>query len=299
MSDEEIIRQLREQAIPDSSVARGKAVEAAVARRASRRSRRPRWYAALAAVLALVAVSPAGQSVAEEVGDLVGIGDPASLPPTEFPSMISRGNAYVLAAGEVPGADQRYEIVVSRGEFPIRPKGQAGDPGGVETCLTVDFPSQSKLGTGEICGGGIQSWGQPDKIEAVSPADLKDKLDRQSRYVISGLAGADIARIEVTYSGQGGERVTAPSDLGIVGPEIQDLIGVRRERGVGYLVAFIPDDGRPLEAPNRPGGLPREAGVLGTLRIDGFNQDGGLVESFDFGRQYRESIEQSNRLEAQ
>src|SRR4051794_31935930 len=88
--------------------------------RSTKRTRLPqstRGKLALAALamLALVGCSltPAGHTVTGKIARLVGIGEPATLPPEAHSDLRHRGQPVVLASGLAPDGS-RYEIVADR-----------------------------------------------------------------------------------------------------------------------------------------------------------------------------------------
>lgn len=297
MNVDEVAVRLREEPLPDAEQAMLKTADRAVAQagRASRSRRRKVMGMGLVAA-ALLALSPPGQSLAESVGELVGIGEPATLPAKEFGDTISRGQPLVLATGTAPGGD-RYEIVVGSAVFAER-KGLPADAGGEKTCLTVDIPKEPSFGTVEFCvdPGDEEFLGSGDVLDGVNYADASGVLAPKARYVFSALLSPEIARVELSYENDEGERVQAPTDVGVVDERIRDLIGT--DDSVAYMVGFVPDDGLgPF--PSLRGGEPgqrSEPGVLGTIELTGYDAAGHEIASNHFGSRFSRQLSEILRL---
>ncbi len=280
MKTEEIIERLQTEPLPSSDQARERTLNLAAAQRSDRARPRRRRRVAVLGVLATVALvlSPPGRSLAESVGELVGIGEPASLPAEEFGDMISRGEPIVLASGEAPGGSP-YEIVVGKAVFPERPEGGAGGSGGEQTCLTVDFPRAPRLGTVEFCVGESDTeFLASGVLDGVNYADGAGVLAPEARYVFTALLSPEIQRVELTYVNGDGETVQAPTDIGTVDEEIRQAIG--SDDRVGYMVGFVPDDGLGNYESRK------KAGVLGTIELVGFNSEGEELVRNHFGERF-------------
>ena len=122
---------------------------------------------------------------------------------------------------------------------------------------------------------------------------------------MSALLSPNIDEVELTYEDRSGDRLSGYTDVGHVDEQIAGTIGT--EDRVGYLVAFLPDDGLPSAAASAHGpGKRRDAGILGTVELVGFDASGEVVARNHFGRgvahnyarQERERIEEARlRLE--
>lgn len=291
MRTEEIIERLQNEPLPGSDQAQERTVDLAAGRRLDRSPRRPKRRAAVLGLLATVALvlSPPGQSLAESVGELVGIGEPASLPAEEFGDMISRGDPIVLASGEGPGGSP-YEIVVGKALFPERPEGAPGGSGGEQTCLTVDLPETPRVGTAEFCVGESDSefLASGQVLDGVNYADGAGVLPPEDRYVLTALLSPEVQRVELTYANDEGETVQGPTAIGTVDDDVRQAIG--SDDRVGYMVGFVPDDGLDSWETRE------EAGVLGSVKLVGFSSDGRELARYDFGARFSAALEQSQRL---
>jgi hypothetical protein len=264
--------------------------------------------AALALLAALVgfAFTPPGKTVSGELGDLVGIGEPATLPPEPFPGLVGpRRPGVVIASGRAPDGAP-YEVVASRG-VAAEPKSTAAGTGAgsvtargggrVLTCLTVDLPESPERGTVEFCVGRPQHYARG--VDGVNVADraFPDKepefAGSKARYVLTAVLNPSVERVEVTYQDDAGEGHVAFSDVGRVTRAIARKI--RTDDRVAYLVAFLPDDGLPSD--RRTGRGPsdrREAGVLGTVTVVGFDSSGAVVGGDDYGQRITNRYDRQN-----
>jgi hypothetical protein len=305
---------LRRLPIPPADEARARAATSAaerVARMGGRPSRSaPRLMrfgvAALALLAALVgfAFTPPGKTVSGELGDLVGIGEPATLPPELSPGLVGpRRPGVVIASGRAPDGAP-YEVVASRG-VATEPRSTAAGTGAgsvtergggrVMTCLTVDLPESPERGTVEFCVGSQHARG----VVGVNVADraFPDKepefAGSKARYVLTAVLNPSVARVEVTYQDGAGEGHVAFSDVGTVTRAIAKKI--RTDDRVAYLVAFLPDDGLPSD--RRTGRGPsdrRDAGILGTVTVVGFDSSGAVVGGDDFGQRITNHYDRQN-----
>jgi hypothetical protein len=269
---------------------------------------------ALCAVAAAtgLALTPPGRAVTRELGELVGIGEPATLPPRDLgEELTDRSQPVVIASGHAPDGTV-YEVVANRsvasypppaGESePIRP---GSDP---VTCLTVDLPRTPALETVEICvGAADREFLAGDVLDGVNfadravPGEEAEFAGSKARYVLTALLSPNIEEVELTYEDRSGDLVTGYTDVGHVDEQIAETIGT--DDRVGYLVAFLPDDGLPSAA---QGGKRRDAGVLRTAELVGLDASGEVVARSHFGRgiaddyarQERERIEEA-RLRAE
>lgn len=277
-------------------------------------SRRGKLVLAVALALALVGCSltPAGHTVTGKIARLVGIGEPATLPPHPESDLKARGQPVVLASGTAPDGSP-YEIVADRsvvqppGLRPIQAtkarRGAAPAPPGSSplaqlmhpppkpaTCLTVDLPQTPTLNTVEICDGKsdrdfLSSGHVLDGINYVdrySPRFRGDgEVGPSARYVVTGELSPNIRRVEMSYRDANGKLQTTAAGVGIVTAKIRGEIHTHER--VGYMVAFLPDDGQPAEQ----GSSLRKPGILGTVKLTGFDAQGRAVAHDDLGRRTR------------
>jgi hypothetical protein len=271
----------------------------------------------VAGALTGLAFTPPGRAVAGEIGRLVGIGEPATLPARHFPNLTERGQPIVIASGRAPDGSP-YEVVATRsvahtsGGTAAGPAGEVSaapqpgeDSGEVETCLTADLPETPQARGVEFCVG------QGDKgfIDQGNVLDGTNFIDRmgeqvgdtasvgpQARYELTAELSPNITRVDVSYEDKAGNRVKAYSDVGAVNDEIGTKIGT--EDRLGYMIAFLPDDGLPPAWSGN--GLRRDAGVLGTVELVGYDASGTEVARDNFGeRMTREYDANAKREDTQ
>jgi hypothetical protein len=262
---------------------------------------------AVAALLAVTGLSltPPGRAIAEEIGELVGIGDPATLPPDDRgPSLVERGQPVVIASGRAPDGSP-YEVVANRSVTHHPTHSPVRFPDGPVTCMTVDLLEAPSVHGIEVCvGQGDQGLlGRTGYLDGVNFIDRRVYLDEgddygpEARYMLTAEVSPDITRVEVTYR-EAGDRVEAYSDVGQVDAEIAALLGT--DDRVGYIVAFLPDDRLPpgwtVHAPEHR----QDPGVLGTIELVGINEAGEAVAQDHFGERITQQLEADNRrLQAQ
>jgi hypothetical protein len=290
----------------------GRQLERAIAAEAaSGRTRLGRRTWAVAGLILLaagvftgLAFTPPGRAVAGEIGRLVGIGEPATLPPRHFPNSTEDGEPIVIASGHAPDGSP-YEVVARRTLVQSQSPPGVGDPGGIETCLTADLPETPDANSVEFCVGP----GDRDFINQGNVLDGTNFIDRlggevgdtssvgpEARYELTAELSPNITRVDVFYEDKAGDRVKAYSDVGAVDDEIGSKIGT--EDRLGYMIAFLPDDGLPPAFSG--GGLRRDAGVLGTVELVGYDASGTEVARDNFGeRMTREYDANAQREDTQ
>ena len=176
---------------------------------------RPALLTLLLLVVVLMAATPAGRSIAQEIGELIGIGDD----PTEEPIFDEPGTSrreIVVGVGEAPGG-ARYEVV---GE-------SVAESGRESVCFRVSFPDYEPRG--------VQQCVTPAAASHFTDASLIPAAyaGADGSPVVAGLTGSDIASVEV--SGRGGDGPTE-AILFPLDPELAVAIGTDLE--AGYFVAF-------------------------------------------------------------
>lgn len=224
---------------------------------------------ALAALATLAVFTGPGQAVAEELGELVGIGEDSTFDHRDDGDFSADGRSVVLAEGVVPAAGPRYEMAA----FASKPgqEGQQSVSGSrVATCISLDFPEIDKQADWDTtCFGG---GGDGQALRASGITDNVDgRLGPGGRYTLSGSVSTEVDRVEVTYR-SGGKRLAAPAVVGIVDEQVAAEIGADAVGGLFY--AFIPDDGAEEAA-----GMP--PAVTGTIRIEAVGADGEIIASDD------------------
>lgn len=248
----------------------------------------------LGAVVAF-AFTPPGRALSGELGELVGIGEPAevgeraTLPPSNAPPQFPlRVRPVVIASGRTPDGTP-YEVVASRGID--------RQPRRVLTCLTVDLPASPALETGEIClePRHAQFRGRR-KLEYITVADRAAQgrehqfAGSTTRYVLTALLSPKVERVDVMYRDARGNRQAAYSDVGQVDKRIARIIGTKPR--LGYLVAFLPDDGLPsAQAARHSPSERRVAGVLGTVTLIAYDSSARPVARQGYGITIRRHYE--------
>ncbi|MDQ3758714.1 MAG: hypothetical protein M3331_02040, partial [Actinomycetota bacterium] len=208
------------------------AVSAAFARNESAATPHRFWVPTALVLIALaVGLTPQGRALAEDVGQLVGIGDePTADRPDDGPA--ATDGAVVIGAGSTPAGDP-FEIVAFQGRYPAKIESSEGQG----TCIGLDFPELDDPSLGTRCIEGPQ--GEPLPSPAIT--DSAPTLGEEAGLTISGLIGPGIDRVEVTYDGDDGERVAAPTTVGLLTAELAASVQAAEE--VGFFVSFLPDSG--------------------------------------------------------
>jgi hypothetical protein len=212
-----------------------------------RRARSPRHArlapSAAALVLALVvggiATTP-GQAVTSWVGQRVGISSPAGDTPTMQPlrdfahqgaSPAGGQPASVVARGDLPYG-RHYELVA------YRPKPSAAAQ---PVCFELDFPEVRSIGT---VGCALPASSTALAIQATG----ENATATQSFSYATGLAGDDVATVDVTVHGQ-------PADVHLVRlpTDVLKAYGIDRPLKF-YMATFATDAGGPVTVTARSAG---------------------------------------------
>jgi hypothetical protein len=158
MSDDPVIAELlRDAEAPDADSALERTV-AQARRRSERPSRRRRWALGGLAVLCVAAISPPGQSLAEAIGELAGIGEE----PTEPENRVGFGNnqAVVIGIGTSPDGTP-YEVIAAHASDPeyalegVTTEGAVTVNGGLkqfsytDDCAGISVPENAQRSSGE------------------------------------------------------------------------------------------------------------------------------------------------------
>lgn len=234
-----------------------------------------KWLAgALGAVFvaAMLSLTPPGRAIAEDVGQLVGIGEPSSFDQSAISDLPASGPGLVLASGTIPGSEQPYELV----GYASEETSQGGSPGPM-SCLNFDLPGldkPSEAGFNRVCVGGPQRR----TLDTSGFTDAEDTLGPDARYWVEGLVSPEVSRVEVTYEDADGERQQAPVVLGMLTDEIADQVGAPVE--LGRFLGFMPDDGI---ASSAVGASPDEHPFLETIEVRAFDADGNEIATQPFG----------------
>ena len=231
---------------------------------------------------ALLVLTPPGQSFAEKVGDIVGIGGE----PTGGPQFGNPGETRddsVIATGTAPSGEP-FELVATD---PARPAPGPG-PEIDATCVYTNFPeSQPQTNTAQCLNAGVlrrlaERGTKVDPIAAVLPGDggSPDTL------LIDAYATSDVASLGLVVDGE-----ETPMTTGVLQP-VQD--GARVE--VRYGAGFVPEDALDyarlqqlapdLDGPSEEVGalhdedspeLAEAAALLGGIEVVGYGSDGSEI----------------------
>lgn len=228
---------LRDAELPVRERAREIAVGEArrIARRSETRpsrSRRPslRVAAAVAACLAVLAISPPGQSAISWAAEVIGIGDVGGPPTNEArPELVSpSSDQVVIANGSAPDGTP-YEIVAYRTDDPV-----AGDSDVGATCIAVDFPSR-KGPSGVACGDDMFD---PGRSLFVSGASGPGPAGIPADPFTTGYVTPEIARVTVSTDSPPSPEEAAK--LVFLDGALKRQLGA--DESIGYFLAFLPRD---------------------------------------------------------
>jgi hypothetical protein len=250
-------------------------------------------------------LTPPGRAIADELARLVGIGGPPTVDEsTQDITPQAGSNPIVIGEGVVPQGGPRFEIVAYEGQrnerlqaeteqraaeaereghpFPPEVLNQA-----VGTCVSLDWPDSVDTQGGDFCVDGPQVNPLPNP----GHTDYESKLGPGARIAITGLVGASVDGLEVSYVNASGERVQAPVTLAKLDDGLAQQAGATEQ--FGFYVAFIP----PADVGD--GGL--QAQVMTTVQLTAFDAAGAAVKSLDYGaliaQQIQDSQAQAERLE--
>jgi hypothetical protein len=242
------------------------------------------WHGRLAFAVAAFAVALAasavvttpGQAVGNWVGQRLGLSQIESETPSgiaapgEKPGM---GNLRELAHGGASPAQGQPAVVAASGVTPhgrhyeliaYRPKGVATTDGAEPICFELDFPEARAIGTFtcELPRTGA-SLGELDTMESELPGS--------SFSFAAGLAGADVAAVEVALGGQ-------PAEAHLVHIPAKVLGGLGVTQPLNFFIAFLPAGAAgPVKVTGRDGGGAEVAEASGQLRCErsGLGSSGG------------------------
>lgn len=198
MTDDELITALRTTTVANNAAAReGVLASAREHQVASRPSRKKKWVIAGTLVAAAITFSPAGQSLAGEIGDLVGVGDAPSDPvPTDGDRTDS---SEVIATGRTPsGVD--FELVQRSSHL--------GDeePGSL-TSAYLSYPSRSIAPQElEVLNAGVLAKLGEDKPlrpwATVAPTGIGDA----EGLIVTAISADPIESVRVKYDDRGSSK---------------------------------------------------------------------------------------------
>jgi hypothetical protein len=252
--------------IPDASAARSATAERAAelaarpASRGGRRRSRPALVTAtVIAAVGAFALTPPGQAVTDEIGELVGLAEVGG-PPTESSQVGNFDPAtgqIVLATGatsdEVP-----FEIVAYRSDRSIVGREDS------TTCVNIEFPT-AKTDQVASCYAGALRYGGV----CCSGLTLGDDASAIPRVV--GEIRPGIERVLVTYVASDGSERSVDATIGMITPEFAERLAV--ENPSGKFIASLPelaeqgDLPEPLQGPAFP------------VTVEVFDGTGELIET--------------------
>lgn len=257
------------------------------------RSRRRRWSAGIAALLAAtLALSPPGQAIAERIGELVGIGEESSVTDDNLrdPRLSSQqdrvGPAIVTATGSILGADLPFEIVgwAAREKAPtgpVWPDGADSAEGTLSTCLGVVLPTRGRQETGKWCQGEDGSERVPDPFHVFGGGSSSAVVyGPNAPYEFVGATTAEVARVELAYTDDSGERRAGDTTLGMLDGELLHKTGGTLP--FGFFVSQIPYDGLPRDEFGYTGSPAAESAV-----ITAYDEAGNALGSQKVGKRLR------------
>lgn len=182
--------------------------------------------AALLLVLALGALTPFGRAVAEELAELVGIGDE----PSREQDATGDEPAVVIGVGQAPSGES-FEIVAST-------EPAVGQPVGEATCISLDFPATSGPVTAACLTEALLT--EVDR-KGIAAGAVRGSGRLAESLLVTGLVEPSAELVVAEHGVTGRERTEA--ELAVLDPELAEVIGSRDR--VTFFVAFLPRPGQP------------------------------------------------------
>ena len=277
--------------------------------------RRAGFACAVLLLAALLSATPQGRAVADELGELVGIGEPTSVQESDLrdPRLNEQqdrvGPAIVVGKGTMPGGTP-FEIVgwgaIDKNTLPLpvdpddaRPvspppgDGPQVDPAEVETgqetlvsCLGVVYPSVGRQETGKVCRNEtddqtIHVFGTGVSDEYSEGLDIGEMV---------GTTSSSVEEVQVTYEDEDGQRVPADVTFGKLEGEALETTGAPFP--FGFFVAHVPveqtgefDDDGPL---------PHSA-TLESVEVVALDDSGAVIGDDHAGASYTRAIARSEQ----
>jgi len=242
--------------------------------------------AVAALLLAATVFTAPGRAVAEQLGELVGIGDE----PTQDRLRTPAGSDYpavVIGTGETPGGE-RYEIVASSPP-------QVTDDGERAACISVEVPGFEGPELASCFGEEPMQLAERviDPLALTGGAKLSP-----TRLMVQGLALPEVARVEVRHPSATGALETTEANLGLLDEELASRIDLSFQ--AGYFIAFLPEAVIPSEARQehaewRPAGEPF---VRSRAAIDAMRAALAQIEVVAYGAEGEELARRSLDSEA-
>lgn len=184
-----------------------------------------RWWApaTLATVLLVLGLSSPARGVAEQIGELVGIGDePTEAPIFDPPE--TRTDQIVIGVGSSP-TGVAYEVIASR----FRERGADGRE---SICFRVSFPGHDRRGVIQCLTRAAREAFGPATVTPVASTGPR-RLPRSERVVVVGIVGPGVESVEVRL----GELAVSPA-IHRLTPDLGDTLGTDVE--AGYFIALLP-----------------------------------------------------------
>jgi hypothetical protein len=167
---------------------------------------------ALAGLVTAAAITPPGRALAERFGDLIGIENYG-------------GHSGVIGTGKTPN-DHPYRLVLQ------------GSPTPGETCVFLGFPEVQETGMGTCLGDLAAPILATDKLY---PGIYRapDGILPNGDVVVQGLATADVARVEISFTGKDGARQALPAQTTAVTEDLLKQAGLS-DSPFQFFFAFLP-----------------------------------------------------------
>jgi hypothetical protein len=300
---------MREFSLPSSIESKARAVAAAGQQAATiarpPRVTLPRLAVALgsaALALAFLTFTQPGRALAQQIGELIGIVEPASIDQKAHLPFDPSGPAVALATGTAPdgvpfeivayeekgpGAQERAELSeLLPGREPGLDEGvSASDPStGPRTCLGVDIQAP------RASAAGIGCTFEPDRrIVGMDYLSPYPRIGEAIALQMGGPTQTEVARVEVAYD-NGHRLVQAPTTLGVLTPEIAAEIGTEQSRG--YWTAFLPRRAQAGIAAGRAITI-RDALLIDSITITAVGAQGTILRQIGWGHGYLRNLKQS------
>lgn len=224
-----------------STIARSRAIAAARDSSAPARvkgTRKSRYVVAALVAVGLFALTPPGASVANSVGDLVGIGDEPSNPLDLGPGPSEQ--AVVGLGDAAPGVP--YEIATTDGAL------GNGGANAQETCFYVSLPTLEERTRSASCLTAAALRGlERDAVGSLFAQRAPAGLGSSADIVLTGATTDRVARLEVEYPSEDG-MTSRELELAPFKATSQSADGAEMEqdrRSLSAFAAFLPLDLEP------------------------------------------------------
>jgi hypothetical protein len=223
---------------------------------------------ATALLLAFLAFTPPGRSVADAVGDLVGIGDDAPARPGEKAVYIGVGDA---------AESYRYEVIASTNNA------ESGNP---ETCFELRFPDLDTPFTIANC---ITDEPARQRLQERGFAPFLYPAPRQfgpdAGIVVQGPVAPEVERVSVNYTAPDGSQHKAPVYMSSLDERLSRQIGARDQ--AGFIVALLPLSilhGTAEDPKTLSEGCTTKS--LSAVNLTAFNADDDAIATLNLGNEH-------------